>query len=364
MPMSVSLSTTAAWTMARWPTVTRSPTSVGCPGSECSTQPSWRLESAPTTMRSLSARTTDPYHTLERAPMVTSPTTVAPSATQASGATSGSVSPRASTRPSDIGVSSLRGHSAPYSVRAVSVRVRLLGTGDAFGTGGRLQTCFLVEHDAGRVLVDCGPAAVIALRRDGLAPETIDAVLLSHLHGDHFGGLPFLLLEAHYVSRRERPLTIVGPPGTPARVEALMEATFPGSWSRSWRYDLDLVELEPGGRRDVGPVGVRAWEVSHPSGAPSLALRLEVEGRVFAYSGDTEWVPALAEAARGADLFVTECFRFEPGVRYHLDHETLAEHRAELDARRVVLTHLGPQAWARRAELSFEVAEDGMTLEL
>jgi ribonuclease BN (tRNA processing enzyme) len=214
------------------------------------------------------------------------------------------------------------------------------------------------------MLVDCGASALIAMRQEGVRPEQIDLILLSHLHGDHFGGLPFLLLDGQYATPRTRPLTVVGPPGTPARLEALMEASFPGSWGTDWRFTLELLELAPGERREMGGVAVRAFEVRHPSGAPSLALRIDVDGRVLAYSGDTEWVPALAEAARGADLLITECYRFEPGVPYHLDHATLAEHRGDLAAGRVVLTHLGPQAYERRGDLSFEVAEDGMTLEL
>jgi ribonuclease BN (tRNA processing enzyme) len=246
----------------------------------------------------------------------------------------------------------------------MSVTVRLLGTGDAFGTGGRLQTCFLLSHEGGRILVDCGASALIAMRRHAVEPNDVDLVVLSHLHGDHYGGLPFLLLDAQYASRRTQPLTVVGPPGTPERLEALLEATFPGSSATRWNFGLEVLEVEPGGRRDVGPVAVRAWEVSHPSGAPTLALRVEVEGRALAFSGDTEWVPALAEVARGADLLLIECYRFEPGVPYHLSHGDLVAHEGELEARRVVLTHLGAEAFERREEMAFEVAEDGMEIEL
>jgi ribonuclease BN (tRNA processing enzyme) len=246
----------------------------------------------------------------------------------------------------------------------MGVRVRLLGTGDAFGTAGRLQTCFLVEHDAGSLLVDCGASALSALRREGIEPNALDGVVLSHLHGDHFGGLPVLLLDAHHASRRERPLVIAGPRGTPARLEALFQATYPGSWDGGFRFDLQLPELEPGRTEEIAGVRVLALEVRHPSGAPSLGLRVEVQGRVFAFSGDTEWVPALADLARGADLLVIECYAWEPGVRYHLDDATLREHRHELEARRVVVTHLGPAAQARRDDLAFEVAEDGMRIEL
>ena len=246
----------------------------------------------------------------------------------------------------------------------MGVTVTLLGTGDAFGTGGRLQTCFLVEHDAGRLLVDCGPSALLALRRAGGEPNDLDAVVLSHFHGDHIGGLPFLVLDAHYASRRDRPLVIAGPAGTAARLETLFEAMFPGSWAGGWRFDLRVHELEPGRGDAVAGVRVIPAEVRHPSGAPPLGLRLEVDGRVFAFSGDTEWVPALAELARGADLLVTECYGWEPGVRFHLDHATLVDHREELTAARIVLTHLGSGAYERRDELLFEVGEDGLVIEL
>lgn len=246
----------------------------------------------------------------------------------------------------------------------MSVSVRFVGCGDAFGSGGRHQTCFLVTHDAGRFLIDCGASALIAMRQQAIEPRDVDLVLVSHLHGDHFGGLPFLLLDAQYASRRTRALRIVGPPGIEERLRALMEASFPGSSATRWRFPLDIHEIVPGRSRAVAGVSVDAREVRHPSGAPTLALRAEVEGRVVAYSGDSEWVPALTEVARGADLFVAECYRVEPGVPYHLNHADLVEHADELDAKRIVLCHLGREALERRAELAFEVAEDGLEVTL
>ena len=66
------------------------------------------------------------------------------------------------------------------------VSVHFLGTGDAFGSGGRLQTSTLLRSEAGQVLVDCGASTLAALRAQRLDPSAIDTIALTHLHGDHF----------------------------------------------------------------------------------------------------------------------------------------------------------------------------------
>ena len=69
------------------------------------------------------------------------------------------------------------------------MRVKFLGAGDAFGSGGRLNTCLLVDRGESSFLIDCGASVMIAIRRFGVNPNTISTIILSHLHGDHFGGL-------------------------------------------------------------------------------------------------------------------------------------------------------------------------------
>ena len=88
-----------------------------------------------------------------------------------------------------------------------------LGSGDAFGSGGRFNTCFHVAATEGAFLIDCGASSMIAMRRFGADPNAIGTICLSHLHGDHFGGLPFFLLDARFISGRCAPLTIAGPQG-------------------------------------------------------------------------------------------------------------------------------------------------------
>jgi ribonuclease BN (tRNA processing enzyme) len=204
---------------------------------------------------------------------------------------------------------------------------------------------------------------MVALKRAGLDPGAVEWVVVSHLHGDHFGGLPLMVLDGQF-SRRTRALTIAGPPTVEARVRAAMEVFFPGSSTVRRRFDVTFVELEARAPRVVGPAVVTPFTVVHESGAPSYALRVDYGGKVVAYSGDTEWTDALVEAADGADVFVAEAYFFDKKVRYHLDYRTLMHERPRLRCRRLVLAHLGAEMLARRAALEAEVAEDLQVLTL
>jgi len=245
------------------------------------------------------------------------------------------------------------------------MRVRFLGSGDALGSGGRFQTCIHVQAAGAQVLLDCGASSLVAMRRFGVDPQAIDAVVLSHLHGDHFGGVPFLILDAQF-KRRTRPLTVAGPPGVEARVRATMEVLFPGSTAVERRFVTRFVELADRLPQGLGPFTVTPFPVVHASGAPSFALRLACDGKVIAYSGDTEWTEVLVEVAQGADLLIAEGYTYQRKIRFHLDVATLQQQAGRLGARRIVLTHLSPDLLSHvgEADLGWETAFDGMTVEL
>jgi ribonuclease BN (tRNA processing enzyme) len=245
------------------------------------------------------------------------------------------------------------------------MRVRVIGSGDAFGSGGRFNTCFLVERGDRSICLDFGATSLVAFKRAGLDPNTIAAIAISHLHGDHFGGLPFLILDAQMVARRTRPLILFGPPGLQDRLQAAMEAFFPGSWTIERRFSLDIRELEPGARVEIPEIDAQLTTapVSHPSGAPATALRLSCDGHTLAYSGDTSWVDTLPAIAAGADLFLIECYQPAPRGKHHLDWETLAPKLPSLAAKRVVLTHMSEAMLAEAERLGLDAARDGMILE-
>lgn len=242
------------------------------------------------------------------------------------------------------------------------VSVRFLGSGDAFGSGGRFQTCIYVQFDTTHFLIDCGASSLIAMRHFGVAPSLIDTILLTHLHGDHFGGLPFFIMDAQFVSKREKPLIVAGPPGLEVRINEAMEVLYPGSSETKRRFALEFVELEDQISTTIEQCTVTPYAVVHPSGAPSYALRVVCGERVIAYSGDTEWTEVLMRAARGADLFVCECNSLEGDASHHLDYRTLMKHRPDLKCRRLILTHMNDDMLRQIQNLEVEGAEDGKSL--
>ena len=243
------------------------------------------------------------------------------------------------------------------------MRLQVLGCGDAFGSGGRFNTCFHVDAPDHAFLIDCGASTLIAIRRFGVEPNRIRTVFLTHLHGDHFGGLPWLILDGQLVSGREAALTVVGPTGTAERLQAAMEVLFPGSSTAERRFKVEVVEMEAGPSIAVEGVTATAFAVRHPSGAPSHALRLECDGRVLSYTGDTEWVEALIEAGRGADLMIAEGYTLERPVKFHLDWATLKRRLPEIGLKRLMLTHMSPEMIAHMPD-GYIAAEDGLVIDL
>ena len=201
-----------------------------------------------------------------------------------------------------------------------------------------------------------------ALKRLEIERNDIDLVLITHFHGDHFAGLPFLLLDAQF-SRRTRPLTIAGPQGLERRLRELMEALFEHSSKTKQRFDLDVVELAPEQSRTFGTVTVMPYPVVHgESGGPFLAYRVETEDRTLAYSADTEWTETLIPLAHGADLFIVEAYMYEKVVKNHLSLKTLEQHLPDIGAKRLVLTHMSGDMLSRLSEVPHLAAEDGMVL--
>jgi ribonuclease BN (tRNA processing enzyme) len=244
------------------------------------------------------------------------------------------------------------------------MHLQFVGSGDAFGSGGRLNTCFHVVGTGANFLLDCGATSLVGLNQLKIDVNAIDFILLSHFHADHFGGLPFFILNAQLVTKRTRPLVIAGPPGLPARYAQVMDAAFPSYPHFPERFPLKLVEIEAGQPHEADGVRVTAFPVVHSEAAgPCFGYRVEVEGRVVAYSGDTEWTESLVEIGRGADLFVCECYVRERIVKGHNTLAVLESHLDRIAPKRLVLTHMSPDMLDHLDAVSHLCANDGMTIE-
>jgi ribonuclease BN (tRNA processing enzyme) len=245
------------------------------------------------------------------------------------------------------------------------MHLTVIGCGDAFSSNGRLQSSVLLEASNRHILIDCGATTQVGINRLGIDANAIDTVLISHLHGDHYAGLIWLVLAAQYATGRTVPLHVVGPPGIAARYHATMEILYPGMTGVARNFELAFHEVSAQSPHVDGGLRVDAFEVSHPSGAPSHALRIAMDGRVIGFSGDTEWVEALVTVAAGADLFITECCSVERSIRYHMNWRTLAANLPRLTARRLLLTHMNPDMIAHGPTIASDrilLADDGLRI--
>lgn len=241
------------------------------------------------------------------------------------------------------------------------IRVRFFGTGNAFADGGRSHACIHLSAPGVSLLLDCGGSALPTLKRE-LDPGTIDGAAISHLHGDHFGGLPYLLMEQHYAGRR-RPLAITGPAALQGRVAAASDALYPDFY-RKTRLGYAVRYLPFGAEQDVGGAAVEALPVRHVPESDPHGLRVRAAGKVIAYSGDATWSDELVKLAKDADLFICEATNFSRDDPAHIAYTTLMKQRSRLHCQRIVLTHLGSETLAHLGELELDHAEDGTVITL
>jgi ribonuclease BN (tRNA processing enzyme) len=245
------------------------------------------------------------------------------------------------------------------------MHLQFVGCGDAFGSGGRFNTCLHLLGRQTNVLIDCGATSLVSMNRLAINRNNIDVIFVSHFHADHVIGIPYFILEANYVLKRQRPLTIAGPPGLKARYPELMETCFPGTKTLELGFPLTLRELEVGRRSEIANVRVTPFHVMHDDrGGPCYGFRFEAEGKVVGFSGDTEWTDALIDIGHEADLFICEAYTRDKPVATHMALTSLERRLGQIRPKRLVLTHMSNDMLARRAEIPFETAEDGMIVEL
>jgi len=244
------------------------------------------------------------------------------------------------------------------------MRMTVLGAGDAFCNGGRRHSSYFIEVNGTHFLLDCGATTLLALKTLNIQADCLDFVAISHLHGDHFGGLPFLFLEYLYEQHRTRPLLIAGPPGTKERVWALYRAMYRELSQRPMCFPLEFCEFTPEQSQTLHGVEVFPFRVPHQEKDTSLGYRVTANSKSLLYSGDCGWNDNLIRYSQGTDLFICECCYFHSQTNFHISYPTLAAESKRLGCKRLLLSHLGREVLERMNEVTLECAQDGLTIEI
>jgi ribonuclease BN (tRNA processing enzyme) len=244
------------------------------------------------------------------------------------------------------------------------MKLHILGCGDAFGSGGRNQSAYLVDASDRLFLLDCGPTSLLAMKKLGVDSGNLDVIFLSHLHGDHFGGLPFFFIEYLYEKTREKPLHVAGPVGTEEKVHGLFDLMY-GKGNKAGDLPTACFHvLHPGSKTTIEGIEVFPFRVPHQVNEVSLALRVSYNGKQILFSGDSAWTDAFLEHARGVDVFICECTYYDRETSNHMSYLQLKEQLPRLSCSRIILTHMGSDMLARSSEISCAMAQDGMLVEI
>ena len=225
------------------------------------------------------------------------------------------------------------------------MQITFLGTGNAFAPQ-RDWACILVNDT---ILLDAGPSVLVNMKRLQRSPAQLRHIFISHFHGDHFFGLPFLLLDMYFVSTTEDSLTLIGPPGIEERVRQLMMLAYPDIMTRGWPRPITFVEAQPGTRQSVDGLSFTAVSVHHADDyLQPFGYRLYLDDGILAYSGDTAMTPALQELMTDARVIILEAASQDEST-VHLGRRSLQALLARTPAgSHILLNHLDTpdaEAW-------------------
>lgn len=243
--------------------------------------------------------------------------------------------------------------------------IRVLGSGNAFNIDGRGSACLWVESDpVPPFLVDVGPTAMSAMQRADLDCSRVDRVFLTHLHGDHTAGWPFLLLHLSVLGRRSRPLDVFGPVGTRRVLEALTELCY-GEILADLGFEVRYHELAVERSREIeAGEGLLFDTFPMEHHETSIGLLFRVGGTRIGVSGDTAWCPALERLGQDSDVLFVECTSMERQAPGHIFLSELRERRDRLGSGACVVVHLTDGvagALARDPLPGVIAAHDGMS---
>lgn len=240
------------------------------------------------------------------------------------------------------------------------MEITILGSGDAFSNDGRLQSSYHVAHNGNTFLLDCGSTIMVAIHTYSIDPNKISHIFLSHLHGDHIGGIPFFLLDAQWNSNRKTPLEITGPKGTQAKILQLMECFYEGINISELNFNVIFKEYATHATKEFDAFTLKPFEVTHSDYSNPHGLRFEFTDKILAYTGDSSWNNNLVPLLRNADVAICECCTQNTELPNHMNYNTLLKYRDSFNARRIVLTHLSESDYS--PEPPFEFASDGLVI--
>lgn len=255
--------------------------------------------------------------------------------------------------------------------------LHFIGTGNAFAEGGRFNASYwltIFNNKPVHTLIDCGPTTLAGIKKFKLPFHQMNRIFLSHYHGDHFAGLPFLLLDRAYLTPLEKEydsnkkFQIVGPSELEERVKNLVKATYPSQVDTLLNL-CEFFPIEPNSTLEYPEYTVQTVKADHSEQA--IMYKFELPNKTsFIYTGDNEMNLEQLPYFKNIKYLITECTTFESQNGNHTSYKFIINNLDEfhmLNVEKIILVHVGSEVYESiDSKLNSKVilAYDGMKISL
>ncbi|MHA1984923.1 MAG: MBL fold metallo-hydrolase [Candidatus Hodarchaeales archaeon] len=255
--------------------------------------------------------------------------------------------------------------------------LHFIGTGNAFAEGGRFNASYWLttyNNKLVHTLIDCGPTTLAGIRKFNLPFHQLNRIFISHYHGDHFAGIPFLLLDRAYLTPLEsaygsnNKFQIIGPPELEKRIINLIKAMYPSQMDTL----LNLCEfqiIKPNSSFNFPEYKVSTFKANHSEQA--IMYKFEFHNNSsFLYTGDNEMTQEQISIFKDLDFLITECTTFESQNGNHTSYKFIVDNLEifqDLNVGEILLVHVGSEVFKNLGTsmpVKLKLTYDGMKLSL
>ncbi len=241
------------------------------------------------------------------------------------------------------------------------MKIKVLGTGNAFNQEARFNSSYLIKSNGINTLIDCGFTVPLALQNESIEFSSIDYILITHYHGDHYAGLASLLLGLRYASPQYKNLTIIGPGNIKEKVEGLFKVLYPGTEDLLTQLNINFQSvLTSGDKLKTKDFNLEIYPMVHSSDALPVGYVFEKNRLKVGFSGDTSWHNGLIPFIKSCDKLIIECNFVQKVGEGHISIEELeASELIQLKKKNIYLTHLYSESANKSKQLGYNTLSDG-----
>ncbi len=214
----------------------------------------------------------------------------------------------------------------------------VLGSGNSFNINGRGHTSFLID---GEILVDCGPTILYNIEKFKIDISNLQIILITHFHGDHFLGLPFVMLYFEYIVHRKQPITIIGPKGLKKNYKKLLNLSYPGI---EFSFQIPIIELKKNQTITTyvnnKHYTIKSYPITHKK--ESIGYRITNNNKTFAFTGDTILNEQVYHLLEDVNIGILE-LSLQDNPENKISHVSLSEvlqNRDKIKAKKLYFNHI------------------------